>query len=760
MQQSDFPSEAKDIIEFQGDGLISFEEFGENEYRDILKKSAKGKRGKKNKQPTPTQQTNPETQHEDQKKKKNKNKNKRMRMDDEAADEPTATTTTASAPTTKKDSPAAAPAAASASGSQTTTPAPKQAKKKNPKKKGKGKGQARGAAAPAAEVTPMEAEPFDSSAWDAMNLHPLLMQAIREKRFAAPMPIQERSIPAALFDGKDVLGAAETGSGKTLAFGIPIAQRILSILEDGLERPVAPGQPQQQPLPSEEERAARKQAAQGKLMALILTPTRELSIQVSAHLTALCKHTPIKVAGLVGGMALPKQRRLLAEHPAIVVGTPGRIWDLVGQGETHLADVSQLRAFVLDEADRMVEQGHYAELKSILAMVPAFAPPKDPEAVPFDPSIQRQSLIFSATLTTTAYTQHRKRNTGSTKSKLAQLLARVPLRGRPKIIDLTEEGAVAVKTLTQRYVFCAQDDKDVYLAYFLLRFPGRTIVFCNAISTVRRILSIMTLLQIPAFGLHAEMQQRQRLKNLDRFRDRTPCVLVATDVAARGLDIPSVDHVVHYQIPFTPDIFVHRSGRTARAGTEGFSVSFVTPTERKKYMKCIEDIPDVQSFPLDPMELSRLRKRVQLAKRIDVLTNQANKVKAQAGWFERQAEALEIDLDDSILCERHRQVIEDDDEAPRRKGRQVEFDPNKILSMDRLDRKSVRSDSHEVERLKQELATLNSREVSSARISSKYPTAVPEALHALLQARRGQTAETPQAHETRVRAQRKRRRAR
>lgn len=198
------------------------------------------------------------------------------------------------------------------------------------------------------------------SAWNELRLHPSLKRAICALQFKEPTPIQKLCIPAAAHQGKDVIGAAETGSGKTLAFGLPILQRLLE----------------------EQEKTARKEGfaingqtfigeeREAPLRALIVTPTRELALQVCDHLRAAAKFTNIRVVPIVGGLAPQKQERLLKKRPHIIVGTPGRLWELMAGGERHLVELQSLSFFVLDEADRMIEKGHFHELQSIIDMLP------------------------------------------------------------------------------------------------------------------------------------------------------------------------------------------------------------------------------------------------------------------------------------------------------------------------------------------------------------------------------------------------------
>ncbi|KAI7740635.1 hypothetical protein M8C21_013883 [Ambrosia artemisiifolia] len=294
------------------------------------------------------------------------------------------------------------------------------------------------------EKTDVEEDEVDDSeyhAWYELRLHPLLMKSICRLKFKEPTPIQKACIPAGAHQGKDVIGAAETGSGKTLAFGIPILQRLLDEREK-FERQAA-----------ERGEADEKIVSKGFLRALIITPTRELALQVTDHLKQMAVGTDVKVVPIVGGMSTEKQERLLKGRPEIVVGTPGRLWELMSGGEIHLVELHSLSFFVLDEADRMIDNGHFQELQSIIDMLP-----------------------------------------------------------------MVREGH-------------AEDTEN----------------------SLRHLSSLMKILNVNAWTLHAQMQQRARLKAIDRFRGSDHGILVATDVAARGLDIPGVRTVVHYQLPHSAE---------------------------------------------------------------------------------------------------------------------------------------------------------------------------------------------------------------
>lgn len=475
--------------------------------------------------------------------------------------------------------------------------------------------------------------------WNGFGIAEPILRVMAEKKFIKPTEIQALAFPAAILGRRDILGAAETGSGKTLAFGIPIINGILQMKNSPDKRHFrkimkktptekdnakeAAEQKQRNknkgnaakikankrnreerdnwtPPPEEvghfpdfimeeaendDEATPTKSVEPNPLYALILTPTRELAVQVKDHLVTAAKYTGIRVAAVFGGLAQVKQERVLSKCPEIVVATPGRLWELISEGNKHLNKIENVHFLVVDETDRMIEKGHFEELKQIL------------ERLNSDPIMmeQRQNFIFSATLTLMHdLPQYLKMKNANRKRKLKPETSEQKLQSlidyfgisQPKVIDITTQanGGTA-KTLTECRISCSHEQKDLYLYYFLQKHPGRTIVFCNSIDCVRRVTKLFTILNCSPRALHAKMAQRQRLKNLERFTDSSTGLLVATDVAARGLDIPNVEHVIHYQVPRTSENYIHRSGRTARANREGITILLMEPDEVNVYVK-------------------------------------------------------------------------------------------------------------------------------------------------------------------------------
>ena len=387
----------------------------------------------------------------------------------------------------------------------------------------------------------------------------------------------------------------------------------------------------------------------GALHALIMVPTRELCMQVYKHLDPIARGIGVRIVPIVGGISHQKQERLITKHPpAIIVATPGRLWELISDGHAHLNDFSKLKFLVLDEADRMVQQGHYQELTSIFDLVSNQAASKKSKA-------SFQTFVFSATLTLPSEMKKRLRKGGggsAGSASLEALMDAVPFQSdKPKIIDISTEKKLAEK-VTESFVSCPEKDRDAYVYCILAAHPGRTLVFVNAISSVRRLTAILKLLGLPVKSLHAGMQQRARLKALDKFSSDSNAILIATDVAARGLDIKDVKCVIHYQIPASADTYVHRSGRTARAEEDGISIAFVTPKEHARFRALLYSVNgsssevDIPEFPVDLSLMGECRKRVDMAVKYDSFVRKESKTKADKSWKRTNAEQLGIILSD------------------------------------------------------------------------------------------------------------------
>ncbi|GFY52561.1 ATP-dependent RNA helicase DDX24 [Trichonephila inaurata madagascariensis] len=318
----------------------------------------------------------------------------------------------------------------------------------------------------------------------------------------------------------------------------------------------------------------------------------------------------MKISVLVGGMASEKQKRILKKCPEIIVATPGRLWEMIEEGESHLSQISNIRYLVIDETDRMVEKGHFAELTKILDLI--------------NGNFQIKVV--------------------KTKQKLEKLINLIGMKD-PKIIDITKK-TVLVDTLTETQLMCSNEQKDYYLYYFLIMHPGRTLVFCNSKDCVRRLRSILELLECHPLPLHASMHQRQRLKNLERFEQSEHGILLSTDVAARGLDIKGIEHVIHFQVPRTAETYVHRSGRTARAENEGLSLLLIEPQDGVHYKRICKTLNKEQSiptFPIDHKIFKLVKDRVTLAHIDDNLLNDMGEQREQAAKS-REIKALKKQL--------------------------------------------------------------------------------------------------------------------
>ncbi|XP_061167758.1 ATP-dependent RNA helicase DDX24-like [Saccostrea echinata] len=568
------------------------------------------------------------------------------------------------------------------------------------------------------------------AAWKNFFVPKKVLQALYRNKFFSPTPIQAMTLPSAIRDKKDIVGAAETGSGKTLAFGIPVIHNILAHKEKEAKSNTSVGETSDVVFDTDdddddegkekvrgldededkshdddkeieelfededddeeveelfededisededaEDDAENKDSEQIEELgcvkviddadfsalgfpntgpslrkcskfplALILQPTRELAIQVKDHLQVAAAFTDITIAPIVGGMSAEKQKRILKKCPDILVATPGRLWELMEQ-DPYLSHIDEVDSLVIDEADRMIEKGHFEELTQILAFINRNEKKKH----------KRQTFVFSATLTLVhAGPQRsvRKKMTLTEEKKLETLMSKIQMREKPKVIDLTRKIGT-VETLTEARINCTLEEKDLYLYYFLTQYPGRTLIFANSKDCIRRLVSILTLLKTDPLPLHADMHQKQRLKNLERFTANDNAVLLASDVAARGLDIPNVEHVIHYQVPQTVENYVHRSGRTARAMKEGLSVMLISPEDVKNYRKITHTLNRSEDLPVFPVEyqlLSALKKRLNLAKRIDVEEHRFNKKKRQNEWFEKAAKEMDMLIDDEEL---------------------------------------------------------------------------------------------------------------
>ncbi|KAL4929072.1 ATP-dependent RNA helicase MAK5 [Aspergillus undulatus] len=497
----------------------------------------------------------------------------------------------------------------------------------------------------------------DISAWEPLGLSPETLTSLSKLKFSTPTGVQKSCIPPIL-DGHDVVGKASTGSGKTLAFGLPILEHYL-----------------------EQERKAQKDQKNQKddsekkndkvPIALILSPTRELAHQLQKHIYGLLSNVPgvnARTALLTGGLSVQKQQRLL-DTADIVIGTPGRVWEVLRTGQGLIRRMQGIKFLVIDEADRLLSEGHFKEVEDILGSLDRVedGEPPEEEGGPSggdDAGVQRQTLVFSATFHRDLQQKLAGKGkwTGgdimNKKESMEYLLQKLNFREeKPKFIDVNPVSQMA-EGLKEGIVECAAMEKDLYLYTLLLYHPKhRTLVFTNSISAVRRITQLLQTLNLPALALHSSMAQKARLRSVERFSSPTAdpsTILVATDVAARGLDIKGIDFVVHYHAPRTADTYVHRSGRTARAGASGKSVIICSPEEMTGVVrlaaKVHANMTNGKSLPLESLELdrrivSRIKQRVVLAARITDSNIAKEKITTEDNWLRNAAEDLGVDYD-------------------------------------------------------------------------------------------------------------------
>jgi superfamily II DNA/RNA helicase len=363
--------------------------------------------------------------------------------------------------------------------------------------------------------------------FDSLGLAPELLKALSDSGYTTPTPIQAQAIPVALA-GADLMAGAQTGTGKTAAFALPLLQKLLPFANNGAS------------------------PAKHPVRALILTPTRELAIQVEESVRAYAKHTPLRSLVVYGGVDIRTQTPHLKTGIEVLVATPGRLLDHIEQKTVQL---NQVQMLVLDEADRMLDMGFMPDLKRILALLPK----------------QRQNLMFSATFSNDI-------------KKLAD-----DFLTKPQLIEVARSNATN-DNVTQKVYSVAQSDKEALLIQLLKAADAKqVIIFTKTKITASRLSRSLEREGLAADAIHGDKTQQERIKALDAFKAGTITALVATDVAARGLDISELPMVINYEIPSAPEDYVHRIGRTGRAGASGIAISFVSP-EEEKYMVEIEKL--------------------------------------------------------------------------------------------------------------------------------------------------------------------------
>lgn len=344
-----------------------------------------------------------------------------------------------------------------------------------------------------------------------LNLHPKLVQVVAELGYTTPTDVQVQVIPLML-DGKDVIAQSQTGTGKTAAFALPVLQNLID------------------------------ESRSGSVQTLVLTPTRELAIQVAGAITEYGSHLQVEVMPVYGGQHYGTSKRRLKNGVDIIVGTPGRLQDLMRQ---NILDLSAVRTVILDEADEMLSMGFIEDIENILSETPA----------------NRQTTLFSATIP----------------KPIRRLADKYMIA--PQSITIKDQH-LTVATTEQRYYLVNEKDKlPVLTRLFESEEVGATLVFTRTRASSARLANELIQRGFPAEALNGDLAQDARIRVLNRFRGGQIKVLVATDVAARGLDIDDISHVFNFDLPPDPEAYVHRIGRTGRAGKDGIAISLVTPGE-------------------------------------------------------------------------------------------------------------------------------------------------------------------------------------
>lgn len=379
---------------------------------------------------------------------------------------------------------------------------------------------------------PCDVDPLPTACWEFslsfsdLGLCEPIVNAVKSEGYESPTPIQAQAIPHVL-KGRDLFGCAQTGTGKTAAFALPMLHRLMQV-----------------PAPSAKVRRP--------IRALILAPTRELAIQIADCILAYSKNTQIRHTLIFGGVSQVPQVRALQRGIDIVVATPGRLCDLMGQG---YVDLSHVETFILDEADRMLDMGFIHDIRHIAERVPK----------------KRQTLFFSATM------PREIRELSST------------LLVNPVTVEITPV-ATAAETVDQAIYIIPQSNK-ARLLLTLLSEPGmtRSLVFTRTKHGADKVLRTLMQAGIRADSIHGNKSQAKRQRALADFKSNRLRVLVATDIAARGIDVDGISHVINYDMPVEIESYVHRIGRTGRAGATGIALTFCDPAERSK-LRAIERV--------------------------------------------------------------------------------------------------------------------------------------------------------------------------
>jgi ATP-dependent RNA helicase RhlE len=393
--------------------------------------------------------------------------------------------------------------------------------------------------------------------FENLNIIAPILEALKNEGYTTPTPIQQQTIPLAL-QGKDILGCAQTGTGKTAAFAIPIIQ-LMSQDRSNLN-------------------------GRRHIRSLILTPTRELAIQIAESFENYGAKTNLKYEVIFGGVSQNSQVRSLRSGVDVLIATPGRLLDLINQKFVHL---NQLEFFVLDEADRMLDMGFLNDVKKIITKIPQ----------------KRQSLFFSATMPNDIV-------------KLANTIL-----VNPSKVEVTPVSSTA-NTINQAVYFVDKENKKHLLKEVLSdKKIDRALVFTRTKHGADKVVKDLVKAGIKSQAIHGNKSQNARQRALNSFKTKETRVLVATDIAARGIDIDDLTHVINYELPNIPESYVHRIGRTGRAGSDGIAIAFCD-AEEKAYLKDIQkligkQIPVLENnnFPLVNHHVEKTPQRQQRSSR-------------------------------------------------------------------------------------------------------------------------------------------------
>ncbi len=418
-----------------------------------------------------------------------------------------------------------------------------------------------------------------TSDFKVLGLHPELMQAISELGYVEPTPIQSAIVPLIL-SGQDVIGQAQTGTGKTAAFALPVLQRL------------------------EAHRQQSAVAAPHAIQCLVLTPTRELALQVAEAIAAQGRYCDLRVLPVYGGQPYRQQISQLKRGVDIVVGTPGRLLDLIQQ---NALDLSGIQFLILDEADEMLSMGFIEDIEAILQVTPT----------------ERQTALFSATI-----------------PPAIRRLAERYLR-EPQSVAIQRE-QVTVAAIAQCYYLVNEADKLAALSrLFEFETISSALIFVRTRAGSGELANELTGRGFPAEVLNGDLTQEARERVLNRFRQNQIKVLVATDVAARGLDIEDISHVINFDLPDDPEVYVHRIGRTGRAGKAGIAISLATPAEQWRLRR-------IEKFSRQKIE------RGSLPSEEDILRQREAQLLARMNvWLQRGRYRRERELVETLVAEGH-----------------------------------------------------------------------------------------------------------